>query len=47
MELVKEDFKHSFSSATKFSKSPCEWLCSYPLKLKEVCNKEMIKDLLN
>jgi len=34
MEIIKEDFKHSFSSVTKFSKSPCEWLCTYGLNDK-------------
>ena len=47
MELVKEDFKHSFSSATKFSKSPCEWLCNYPLKLKSPGSPAMTRGNLS
>ena len=67
--IIKEDFKHSFSSVSKFRKNPSEWLVHYGLglkapsspamtrgslaefgliiKLKEVCNKKMIKVLIS
>ena len=47
MEIIKEDFKHSFSSVTKFSKSPCEWLCTYGLKLRSPSNASMTRGNLS
>ena len=47
MEIIKEDFKHSFSSGTKFSKSPCEWLCNYGLKLRSSGSPAMTRGLLS
>ena len=32
--IIKEDFKHSFSSVSKFRKNPSEWLVHYGLGLK-------------
>lgn len=47
MPLIKEDFKHSFSSATKFSKSPCEWLCNYGLNLRSPGSAAMTRGSLS
>ena len=47
MEIIKEDFKHSFSSGTKFSKSPCEWLCNYGLKLRSSGSAAMTRGTLS
>jgi hypothetical protein len=47
MEIIKEDFKHSFSSVTKFSKSPCEWLCTYGLKLRSSGSAAMTRGTLS
>ena len=47
MEIIKEDFKHSFSSGTKFSKSPCEWLCNYGLKLRSPSSPAMTRGNLS
>tara|TARA_B110000285_G_scaffold6312_1_gene6597 strand:- start:232 stop:549 length:318 start_codon:yes stop_codon:yes gene_type:complete len=47
MEIIKKDFKHSFSSVTKFSRSPCEWLCNYTLKLRSPSNASMTRGNLS
>ena len=41
--LIKEDFKHSFSSASKFVKNPSEWICHYGLGLRSPSNAAMTR----
>jgi len=41
--LIKEDFKHSFSSASKFVKNPSEWICHYGLGLRSPSNPAMTR----
>ena len=44
--IIKEDFKHSFSSVSKFRKNPSEWLCHYALGLKSPSNAAMTRGSL-
>ena len=41
--IIKDDFKHSFSSMNKFAKNPSAWLCHYALALKEPSNAAMTR----
>ena len=41
--IIKDDFKHSFSSMNKFAKNPSEWLCHYALGLKSPSNASMTR----
>jgi hypothetical protein len=44
--IIKEDFKHSFSSVSKFRKNPSEWLCHYALGLKSPSSPAMTRGSL-
>lgn len=44
--IIKEDFKHSFSSVSKFKKNPSEWLCHYALGLKSPSSPAMTRGSL-
>jgi len=45
--LIKEDFKHSFSSASKFVKNPSEWICHYGLGLRSPSSPAMTRGNLS
>ena len=47
MNLVKEDFKHSFSSVSQFARSPCQWICTYGLGLRSPNNPAMTRGNLS
>ena len=47
MELIKKEFKHSFSSVSQFSKSPCQWICTYGLGLRSPSNPAMTRGNLS
>jgi len=44
--IIKEDFKHSFSSVSKFRKNPSEWLCHYALGLRSPSSPAMTRGSL-
>ena len=44
--IIKEDFKHSFSSISKFRKNPSEWLCHYALGLRSPSSPAMTRGTL-
>jgi hypothetical protein len=44
--IIKEDFKHSFSSVSKFRKNPSEWLVHYGLGLKSPSSPAMTRGSL-
>ena len=44
--IIKEDFKHSFSSVSKFRKNPSEWLVHYGLGLKAPSSPAMTRGTL-
>ena len=41
--IIKEDFKHSFSSVGKFITNPSAWLCHYGLGLKSPSTPAMVR----
>ena len=41
--IIKEDFKHSFSSVSQFARSPCQWICTYGLGLRSPSNPAMTR----
>ena len=47
MNLIKEDFKHSFSSVSQFARSPCQWICTYGLGLRSPNNPAMTRGNLS
>ena len=47
MNLVKEDFKHSFSSVSQFAKNPSQWICTYGLGLRSPSNPAMTRGTLS
>jgi hypothetical protein len=42
-KIIKEDFKHSYSSVSKFIRNPSEWLCHYALGLRSPSNAAMTR----
>ena len=44
--IIKKDFRHSFSSINKFKHNPSEWLVHYGLGLKIDSNKAMVRGTL-
>ena len=44
--IIKEDFKHSFSSVSKFRRNPSEWLVHYGLGLKSPSSPAMTRGTL-
>ena len=45
-KIINEDFKHSFSSVSKFRKNPSEWLCHYALGLRSPSSPAMTRGSL-
>jgi hypothetical protein len=47
MELIKKEFKHSFSSVSQFARSPCQWICTYGLGLRSPSSPAMTRGNLS
>mgnify|MGYP006169312859 FL=1 len=42
-QIIKEDFRHSFSSVGKFINNPSAWLCHYGLGLRSPTTPAMVR----